>query len=142
MDTFAAQIETLEHQFMRAWMQRDRKAMKSLASREFIFLLGSTKAAILDRPSWLDAATGRFRCESYRFGEIYVRRHGGFAVFSCQAMIEAKMGAADWSGSVWITDLWQRSRIRRNWHLVERVFSRPDTDEDMPGAIRQLQLWR
>jgi hypothetical protein len=142
MDTFAAKIETLEHQWMRAWIQRDRKAMKALASRDFIFLFGSTRAAILDRPSWLDAATTRFKCESYRFGEVYVRRHGGTAVFACQATLEAKMGALDWSGQVWITDLWQRSRIRRNWHLVERVISRPDTDAEMPAAIRDLQLWR
>ena len=60
MDKFAAKIETLEHQWMRAWMQRDRKQMKALASREFIFLLGSTTAVILDRPSWRDAATTRF----------------------------------------------------------------------------------
>jgi hypothetical protein len=142
MDQFAAKIETLEHQWMRAWMQRDRKQMKALASRDFIFLLGSTKAAILDRPSWLEAANTRFKCESYRFGEVYVRRHGATAVFACQATLEARMGAADWSGPVWITDLWQRSRIRRNWRIVERVISRPDTDADMPGAIRDMQLWR
>ena len=142
MDAFAAKIETLEHQFMRAWMHRDRKAMKALASRDFIFLFGSTSAAILDRPSWLDAATGRLRCDAYRFGEVYVRRHGTVALFACQAEIEAKMGAMDWSGPVWITDLWHRSRIRRNWHLVERVLSRPDTDGEMAPAIRSLQLWR
>ena len=142
MDAFAAKIEALEHQWMRAWMHRDRKAMKALSSRDFIFLFGSTKAAILDRPSWLDAATGRFRCDGYRFGEVYVRRHGATALFACQAEIEAKMDARDWSGPVWITDLWQRSRIRRNWHLVERVLSRPDTHDEMPAEIRSLQLWR
>jgi hypothetical protein len=142
MDQFAARIETLEHQWMRAWMQRDRKLMKSLASRDFIFLLGSTKAAILDRPSWLEAATTRFKCESYRFGEVYVRKHGSVAIFACQLILEAKMGENDWSGPTWVTDLWQRSRIRRQWRIVERAISRPDTDSDMPDAIRAMQLWR
>jgi hypothetical protein len=142
MDQFAAKIETLEHHWMRAWMQRDRKQMKALASRDFIFLLGSTKAAILDRPSWLEAATTRFKCESYRFSEVYVRRHGGTAVFACQAALETRMGAQEWSGPVWITDLWQRSRVRRNWQIVERVISRPDGDETMSAAIRDMQLWR
>ncbi len=141
MDSFAASIETLEHQWMRAWIQRDRKAMKALASRDFIFLLGGKRAAILDRPSWLDAVD-RFRCESYRLGEVYVRRHGATAVFACQMTIEAKFGRRDWSGEVWVTDLWQRSRVRRKWKLVERVVSRPDTDEDAPADIRELQLWR
>ena len=126
MDKFAAKIETLEHQWMRAWMQRDRKQMKALASRDFIFLLGSTKAVILDRPSWLEAATTRFKCESYRFAEVYVRRHGAAAVFACQATLETRMGAREWSGPVWITDLWQRSTITRSWQIVERVISRPD----------------
>ena len=142
MDTFAAKIETLEHQWMRAWMQRDRKQMKALASRDFIFLLGSTKAAILDRPSWLEAATTRFKCESYRFGEVYVRRHGATAVFACQATLEARMGAQEWSGPVWITDLWQRSAVKRSWRIVERVLSRPDENQDMSAAIRDMQLWR
>ena len=142
MDQFAAKIETLEHHWMRAWMQRDRKQMKALASRDFIFLLGSTKAAILDRPSWLEAATTRFKCEAYRFGEVYVRRHGATAVFACQATLEARMGAQEWSGPVWLTDLWQRSAVKRRWQIVERVISRPDGDEDMSAAIRDMQLWR
>jgi hypothetical protein len=142
MDQFAARIETLEHQWMRAWMQRDRNQMKALASRDFIFLLGSTKAAILDRASWLEAATTRFRCSSYRFGEVYVRRHGSVAVFATQLTLEAAMGSDEWSGPAWVTDLWQRSKVKRKWRLVERVISRPDADERMPGAIRSMQLWR
>ena len=142
MDQFAARIETLEHQWMRSWMQRDRNQMKALASRDFIFLLGSTKAAILDRASWLEAATTRFRCSSYRFGEVYVRRHGGVAVFAAQLTLEASMGDDEWSGPAWVTDLWQRSAVRRKWRLVERVLSRPDTDEKMPIAIHSMQLWR
>jgi len=142
MDSFAARIETLEHQYMRAWMQRDRKAMKSLASRDFMFLLGSTRAAILDRPSWLEAAVSRFRCEGYRFGEVYVRRHGTLAVFACQLELEARMGTHEWSGKTWLTDLWTRSRIGRTWRLTERILSRPDSGEAMPNEIRQLQLWR
>ena len=57
MDEFASKIEALEHLWMRSWAQRDRNQMKKLAARDFIFLLGSTKPAILDRASWLEAAT-------------------------------------------------------------------------------------
>jgi hypothetical protein len=142
MDQFAAKIETLEHQWMRAWMQRDRNAMKTLASRDFIFLLASTKPAILDRASWLEAATTRFRCRSYRFGELYIRRHGSAAILAAPVSLEASMGADDWSGEAWITDVWDRSAVRRKWRLIERVISRPDGDEKMPAAIRSMQLWR
>lgn len=142
MDPFASKLETLEHQWMRAWMQRDRNAMKALASSDFVFLLGSTHSTILDRPSWLEAATTRFRCASYSFHDIYVRKHGAVAVFACRMSLEAKMGNQSWSGPAWVTDLWRRSRVKRRWRIVERVISRPDADEEMPRAIREMQLWR
>jgi hypothetical protein len=142
MDQFAAKIETLEHHWMRSWMQRDRNAMKALASRDFIFLLGSNKPALLDRASWLEAATTRFRCSSYRFGEVYVRRHGSSAVFAAPLTIEASIGKDEWSGAAWVTDLWGRSTVTRKWRLVERVLSRPDLDENFPPAIHSMQLWR
>jgi hypothetical protein len=142
MDQFAAMIETLEHRWMRAWMERDRNTMKALASRHFIFLLGSGKPAILDRASWLEAATTRFRCTSYSFGQVYVRKHGSSAIFAAPLTIEAAMGGDDWSGTFWATDLWSRTPVRRKWRLVERVMSRPDSDPQMPAAIRSMQLWR
>ena len=142
MDEFEARIEALEHQWMRAWMQRDRNSMKALASRDFIFLLGSTRAAILDRASWLEAATTRFRLNRYRFDEVYVRRHGNVAVFATQLSLEAQLGDHEWSGKTWVTDLWRRTRVRRKWRIVERTISRPDTDEAVPDAIRSMQLWR
>lgn len=142
MDEFASKIEALEHLWMRAWMQRDRNQMKSLASRDFIFLLGSTKAAILDRASWLEAATTRFKLMEYRFDEVYVRRHGSVAVFATQLSMDARMGDTPWTGQTWLMDLWQKSKIKRKWQIVERTISRPDTDETMPDAIRAMQLWR
>ncbi|UVI38969.1 nuclear transport factor 2 family protein [Qipengyuania spongiae] len=142
MDEFASRIEALEHRWMRSWMHRDRNQMKSLAVRDFIFLLGSTKAAILDRASWLEAATTRFRCIGYRFDEVYVRRHGGVAVFATQMKLEAKVDGYDWSGPTWVMDLWQRSSVKRQWRIVERTLSRPDEDAKMTEAIRSMQLWR
>ena len=142
MDEFASQIEALEHQWMRSWIQRDRNAMKALADRDFIFLLGSDRSVILDRASWLEAATHRLRCQSYRFHEIYVRRHGRIAMFATRMSIETRIGAREWSGDTWVADLWQRGRIRKQWKLVERTLSRPDSDPHLPDEIRSLQSWR
>lgn len=142
MDEFAAKIEALEHLSMRAWMQRDRNQMKAIAARDFIFLLGSEKPTILDRPSWLEAATTRFRCSGYRFGEVYVRRHGNLAIFAASIGLEAKFGEHSWSGESWVTDLWRKTKIRRKWNLVERVLSRPDGDAQMSREIQSMQLWR
>lgn len=142
MTSLESTIEALEHQWMRAWIQRDRKAMKQLAARDFIFLLGSEKAVILDRASWLEAAGARLLCESYRFGNVYVRRHGSIAVFATSMTIEARVDGHEWSGTNWIVDLWKKAGVRRRWNLLERTVSRPDSDSELPGAIRSMQLWR
>lgn len=142
MDEFTSKIEALEHQFMRSWMSRDRNGMKSLLSGDFVFLLGAQTSAILDRPSWLEAATTRFHCSVYRFKDLYVRRHGKVAVFAARMAIEASIGSEKLEGDVWITDLWQRGRVRRKWKLLERTMSRAESNENLPGLIREMQLWR
>lgn len=142
MDQFSAKIEALEHQFMRAWMQRERNVMKSLAARDFIFLFGASKPVILDRPSWLEAATTRFRCTGYRFDEVYVRRHGNVAVFATRVGLEGAVGEREWQGDIWMVDMWQHGKISRKWKLIERSMSRVETDDRLSGEIRSMQLWR
>ena len=62
-------IETYEHRWMRAWVGRDSKALKSLTARNFVMLIGSKPPVLLDAPSWLEAATSRYLCKSYRFSD-------------------------------------------------------------------------
>lgn len=135
-------IETMEHRWMRAWINRDAKELKSLTARDFNLLMGSKPSVLLDRRSWLDAAAARWLCTSYRFGDLYVRGVGPVALFATQMEIKATMDGRDWSGRLWVTDLWRRGRVRRGWQLAERVLSRPDDDKEVPAAIRSLQLWR
>ncbi len=135
-------IETMENRWMRAWVQRDAKDLRSLTSSKFMLLMGSKPPVILDAKSWLEAATTRYICKSYRFGDIYVRDIGGFALFASQMELKATMDGHDWSGTFWVTDLWSKARVRRNWRMVERVISRPEDKKDVPAAIRSLQLWK
>ena len=135
-------IETMENRWMRAWITRDIKALKSLTSRNFRLVIGSKPAVILDYKSWIEAAGGRYRCKSYRFGDVYAREVGGVAIFASQLELEATMDGHDWSGQMWVTDLWRKSRVRRKWRLVERIMSRPDERAEVPAAVRSLQLWR
>lgn len=135
-------IETLENRLMRAWVQRDARALKAVTARNFMLLMGSTKPAILDARSWVEAATTRYLCSSYRFGDIYVRDLGGAAIFASQVDLQATLDDVDWSGRFWITDVWKKGRIRRSWRLAQRVVSLPDDDPEIPAGIRALQLWR
>jgi len=142
MADLSAVLETLEHRWMRAWIARDARVLKSITASNFILLTSSRPPVILDRRSWLEAATGRYHCKSYRFGEIYVRGHGSTALFAAPLEIEATMDGHDWSGTFWVSDVWRKGRVRRGWKLVERIVSRAEEKADIPAAIRSLQLWR
>ena len=142
MDDFAAKIEALEHRWMRAWTNGDEKEMKGLASRDFIFLFASTEPKILDRTSWLDAAPKRLRCKSYRFGNVYVRRHGAVAIFAAPVELDATVDNKPLFGRAFVTDVWKRSKVRRRWQLLERVLATADADADAASAVRSMQLWR
>lgn len=135
-------IETLEHRFMRAWSSRDPKTLKTLTSRKFRLVIGSRPSVLLDARSWLDAASGRFRCMGYRFGDIYARDLDGVAVFATQLELEARLDQEDWSGHWWMTDVWRKSGLRRNWRLADRHLSRIEDKPQVPAAIQKLQLWR
>ena len=67
-------IETMENRWMRAWVQRDLKDLKSLTASKFMLLMGSKPPVILDAKSWLEAATTRWLCKSYRFGSFSIAR--------------------------------------------------------------------
>ena len=127
---------------MRAWVSGDAKALKALTARNFRLVVGSKPSVILDTKSWVEAATTRYLCSAYRLGDIYVRDLGGMTVFATQLSLEATMDGHDWSGTYWVTDVWRKSRVRRNWRMVERIVSRPDEGKDVAAAIRSLQLWR
>ena len=135
-------IETLENRWMRAWVGRDLRSLKALTSRKFMLVVGAQPCVILDAKSWLEAAGARYRCTSYRFGDIYARNLGSLALFASQVDIEGTMDGHDWSGRIWVTDLWRKSGVRRSWRLAEKVISRPEEDPQVPAAIRAMQLWR
>lgn len=135
-------IETMENRWMRAWMTADTRELKALTSRNFRMVVASKPPMILDSKSWLEAAGKRYRCKSYRFGEIYAREIGAIAVFATQLELKATMDGHDWSGQFWVTDIWRKGRVRRKWRMVERIVSQPDEREDVASAVRSLQLWR
>ena len=137
-----AVIETMEHRWMRAWVQRDIKAMKAITSRDFILLTAGKPPTILDRPSWLEAAAKRWDCDSYRFGDIYVRNLGSAALFAAPLELTASLDGRDWPGPMFVTDVLRKGRVRRGWKLVQRVISTAQNDPAIPKAIRALQLWK
>ena len=135
-------IETMEHHWMRAWVIGDTAALKALTSRKFRMVVGTKPSVLLDAKSWLDAANSTFLCHSYRFGDIYARDLGPVTVFATQLDLKASIDGLDWSGRMWVTDIWKKSGVRRSWRMVERVISRPEEDKQVAAAIKALQLWQ
>jgi ketosteroid isomerase-like protein len=135
-------IETMEHRWMRAWVNDDMRALKAITAKSFILLTASKPPAILDRPSWLEAAAKRYLCSSYRFGDIYVQEVGGLAVFAAPVDLKATMDGRDWSGTLFVTDIWRKGRVRRGWKLAQRILSTPDERPELAKAIKSLQLWK
>ena len=142
MADLTPEIETQENRWMRAWVQRDARGLKSVTASDFILLAGTRPPVILDAKSWIDAATTRWLCSSYRFGDIYVRRVGSIALFASQLELKATMDGEDWSGTYWVTDLWRKGRIRRGWRMAQRVVSRIDDEPKRSAGVRSLQLWK
>lgn len=127
---------------MRAWVNGDIKTLKAITAKNFILLTGSKPPAILDRPSWLEAAAKRHLATSYRFGDIYVRDIGNVAIFAAPLDLKATMDGRDWSGPAFVTDIWRKGRLRRGWKLVQRIVTRSDENPELPKAVRSLQLWK
>lgn len=134
-------IEALEHRFMRAWMRPDACELRKLVRRDFMMIVGAERSQLLDRPSFLEAAEARLRCNSYRFREVIIRRHGPCAWFAAGVDLEMRIGGRDWEGHFWLTDLWRKGKMPRAWKLAERSLSRTDPDKELPAAIQHLQLW-
>ena len=126
---------------MRAWIAGDARTLKALTSRNFRLVIGAKPPVLLDAKSWLEGASTRYLCKSYRFGDIYARQLGSVAIFATQLEIEASFDGDDWSGQLWITDLWRKGTVRRSWRITDRLVSRLE-GADMSQAIRSLQLWR
>lgn len=142
MADLSATIETLEHRWMRAWVNRDLKTLKAITARDFLLLTGSRPPAILDRPSFLEAAGKRYDCSAYSFGDVVVRNLGGVALFAAPVELKATIDGKDVSDVMWVADVWRRGRMRRGWKLVQRTIARAETNKELPAAIRSMQLWK
>jgi hypothetical protein len=136
-----AEIEALALAAMRAWVAGDAKAMKKLAMRDFMCMVGTTPPQLLDRPSFLAAMGKGFACHAFAFREVLVRSHGRSAWFVAAAQLTLGLGREEWSGQFLVSDLWQRKNWGGGYRLSERSIAVLDPDESRAGGIARLQLW-
>ena len=143
MADIAAKIESKELLLMQAWLNRDAGMMRKLIHRDCTFMIGSTPPQLLDRPSLVAGLDGGLICKGFRMGEGLTNRYGKSVWWSCGAELQLKLGQTEWAGTFVITDLW-RKFAWGGWKLAQRSMAptAPDTEHDLAGKIRRLQLWR
>jgi hypothetical protein len=128
---------------MRAWGGNDRKVIRKLLSRRFRLVIGAPTPVLLDRKSLADAVGERWRLSAFRFSSApYTREVEGLGLFAAEVELEGQIDGADLSGRWWMSDIWRKSGLTRNWQLLDRQLSRPEPGQAVPSAVRTLQLWR
>lgn len=136
-------IETLEHRYFRAWLNRDERTMKAMTAGSFRLVFAAEPPVLLDDRSWIDAVGGRFRCDAYRFASTpFVRKSGSSAIFAVRVEIDAAIDSKPVKGDYWLVDIWRKSMVRRRWQLAERVLSKPLDGTIGADDIAALQQWR
>lgn len=140
MADIAAIIEAHELRIMQSWMHRDADAIRKLAVRDMMMIVGTNPPELLDRPSFLAGIGSSFTCNGFRLSQSLVRQHGRTAWFTAGAEMELKLEGKDWKGQFLLTGLWRKYRIG-GWKLVERGLSPIDKDEQLAASIRRMQLW-
>lgn len=142
MSDLEPEFEMLETRLMRAWMQRDAKAIRSLTHGDMIIMFGITPPVLLDQPSFIGGAEGGLRCEGFRFNEMTARKYGKCVWFVAHIDLELRVGMEEWKGKFLVTDLWRKGLFPRKWKLAERSLSPVSENEKLSDAIHSMQLWR
>jgi hypothetical protein len=137
-----AEFDLRENRLMNSWVQRNPSGLKSLVSRDCLFLFGATPPALLDRKSFVAAMDRNLICNAFQFHETTARRYGRSVWFSGHVELALIVGGRDWSGHFLVTDLWRKGAIRRRWQLAERSIAPLRGDGTFSSAIRAMQLWR
>jgi len=136
------EFEMLETRLMRAWMQRDAKAIRTLTHNDMIIMFGITPPVLLDQPSFVGGAEGSLRCEGFRFNEMTARKYGKCVWFVAHIDLELRVGQEEWKGKFLLTDLWRKALFPRKWKLAERSLSPVSENEKLSDVIHSMQLWR
>ncbi len=140
MSDIEAQIEAQQLHFMQSWMRRDKAAIKKLAERDMMAMVGTHPPELLDRPSFIAAIDEGFVCSGFRLDQCVIRRYGRCAWYAAGAKLDLKVGRTEWSDRFMLTALWRKSRFK-GWRIAEFGIAPTARDERFTQSVRRLQLW-
>jgi ketosteroid isomerase-like protein len=134
--TVAATILRLEEDWAAALIAQDSARLQQLLAPEFALILSASPTQPVWRSAWF-AALPTYRTRALRISSATVRVLGDVAIASFHAALEATVRGADRSGTLFITDIWQRRGA--TWQVVARYSSLPEPPSAGTRAVQPRQ---
>jgi ketosteroid isomerase-like protein len=120
-DPVVAELERLEHEWMRAVRDRDMAFLDALLAEEFTLTTGRPGAEARGRQEWLDITHDRYVIEEFSFPELEVLPLGDAAVVRSRYRQRGRMDVQDRTQAFLMTDVF----VRREgaWRALTRHIS-------------------
>ena len=115
-------VEAQVEQTAKAWMEvaerRDRSALERFLADEFTMV--TNRGSLIDKGQWLENMLERVGRDVTlpEFLDVRVRVYGDAALMTSRNILWATFDGKDWSGELYLTDVWVRRDGR--WQLVRR----------------------
>ena len=113
-----AQVEQTAKAWMEAAGRRDGPALEQFLADEFT--MATNRGSLVDKGQWLENMlhhVGRDFTPP-EFLDVQVRVYGDAALMTSRNILRATFDGKDWSGELYLTDVWVRRDGR--WQLVRR----------------------
>jgi ketosteroid isomerase-like protein len=137
MTDIAHTIEQRSHRWMQAWVRQDRAVLEDSLAPDFALIVSASPEQRFERQRWLDTCDV-YRCSSFAYRGVQVRELApGIAVMSAIADQRAQLGAADRSGSFFLTDVW-RLEADGEWRVCARYSAHPEPAGASSDALEGL----
>ena len=120
-DRVVAELERLEHEWMRAVRDRDIAFLDAVLAEEFKLTTGRRGAEVRGRQEWLDITRDRYVIEEFSFSELEVLPLGDAAVVRSRYRQRGRMDDQDRTQEFLMTDVFAR-RVGE-WRAVTRHIS-------------------
>ena len=112
-----AEVERAARAWMDAAFRRDLDACARVLADEFTMV--TNRGSHIDKAQWLHNMGQRVGGdEPPRFLDVRVRVYGDAALMTSRTLLRATFDGKDWSGELYLTDVWVRRDGR--WQLVRR----------------------
>jgi ketosteroid isomerase-like protein len=131
-------FRTLEVNWGDAIKRQDRAAIERFLAPDYSLTIAvSGRLSVIDRESWLKAATSTYVVHSFSIESIVVRDYSSVAVVSSLYRQSATVDGSDRSGEFFLTDVWVKTGDE--WRVSARYSIRAEqhgsgTPQPVPAA--------